>query len=185
MKIKKFKYKNVNSTNDVAIRIIKNTKNKYGIIISEKQKKGRGQFGKKWISYKGNLFVSIFYSLEKINLSLKQLTKLNCLLVKKLLSKYYNNKISIKSPNDILIKKKKICGILQETLKKANTSYLIVGIGINLVKSPNINNYPTTNLLELTRKKVNKNEMILNLKYIYEDFVKHFSNNNIQTVKNL
>ena len=37
MKIKKFKYKNVNSTNDVAIRIIKNTKNKYGIIISEKQ----------------------------------------------------------------------------------------------------------------------------------------------------
>ena len=107
------------------------------------------------------------------------------MLVKKLLSKYYNNKISIKPPNDILIKKKKICGILQETLKKTNTSYLIVGIGINLVKSPNINNYPTTNLLELTKKKVNKNEMILNLKYIYEDFVKHFSNNTLQTVKNL
>ena len=185
MKFKKFIFKNVNSTNDIAIRLIRKTNNKFGIIVADKQKKGRGRFGRKWISYKGNLFVSLFFSLEKINLSLKQLTKLNCLLVKKLLSKYYNNKISIKPPNDILIKKKKICGILQETLKKSNTSYLIVGIGINLVKSPNINNYPTTNLLELTRKKVNKNEMILNLKYIYEDFVKHFSNNTLQTVKNL
>ena len=97
----------------------------------------------------------------------------------------YYNKISIKPPNDILIDKKKICGILQETLKKANTRYIIVGIGINLVKSPIINNYPTTNLLELTKKNVNKKEMILNLKYIYEDFVKYFSNNKIQTVKNL
>ena len=119
MKIKKFKYKNVNSTNDVAIRIIKNTKNKYGIIISEKQKKGRGQFGKKWISHKGNLFVSIFYSLEKNNLSLKELTKLNCLLIKKLLSRYCNNKISIKPPNDILIKKKENMRYTSRDFKKS------------------------------------------------------------------
>ena len=29
----------------------------YGMIISETQNKGRGQYGRKWISYKGNLFV--------------------------------------------------------------------------------------------------------------------------------
>ena len=80
MKLKKFKFKIVNSTNDIAIRLIRNTNNKFGIIIADKQKKGRGQHGKKWISYKGNLFVSIFFSLEKINMSLKQLTKANCLL---------------------------------------------------------------------------------------------------------
>ena len=39
MKIRKFSFKNVNSTNDIAIRIIKNTKNKFGIIVADKQKK--------------------------------------------------------------------------------------------------------------------------------------------------
>ena len=59
MKLKKFNFKIVNSTNDLAIKIIKNTNNKLGIVIAEKQKKGRGQYGKKWTSFKGNLFISI------------------------------------------------------------------------------------------------------------------------------
>ena len=65
MKFKKFNFKNVNSTNDIAIKIIKNSKNKSGIVIANNQKKGRGRYGKKWISYKGNIFVSIFFNLEK------------------------------------------------------------------------------------------------------------------------
>ena len=52
-----------------------------------------------------------------------------------------------------MINKKKICGILQEKLVKLNKKYLIVGIGINLIKSPLIKNYPTTNLYELLIKK--------------------------------
>ena len=86
MKLKTFRFKKVNSTNNTAIRIIKKTNLDYGMIISELQNNGRGQYGKKWISYKGNLFISFFYSLENINVALKQLTKINCLLVKKLLS---------------------------------------------------------------------------------------------------
>tara|TARA_B100000315_G_scaffold241816_1_gene263031 strand:- start:1641 stop:2198 length:558 start_codon:yes stop_codon:yes gene_type:complete len=185
MKIRKFSFKNVNSTNDIAIRIIKNTKTKFGIIVADKQKKGRGQHGKKWISYRGNLFLSIFYSLERINLTLRQLTKINCLLIKKILSRYYKNRISIKPPNDILINKKKICGILQETLIKASTTYIVVGIGINLIKSPNINNYPTTNLEELTKKNVNKKKIVLEIKTIYENFISKFSRFNLKTIKNL
>jgi len=57
MKFKKFFYKKVNSTNDVAIKKIKSGY-KNGIIVSEFQKKGRGQVGKKWVSFKGNLFDS-------------------------------------------------------------------------------------------------------------------------------
>ena len=64
MKFKKFFYKKVNSTNDLAARKIKFGFTK-GIIISEYQKRGRGQFGKKWISYKGNLFMSIFFKIKK------------------------------------------------------------------------------------------------------------------------
>ena len=66
MKLKKYRYKIVNSTNDLAIQIIKNTNNKSGIVIANKQKKGRGQYGNKWTSFKGNLFVSIFFPTDKI-----------------------------------------------------------------------------------------------------------------------
>ena len=185
MKFKKFIFKNVNSTNDTAIKLIKKTNNKFGVVVANKQKKGRGRFGRKWISYKGNIFVSIFFSLEKINLSLKQLTKVNCILIKKLLTQYCKNKILIKPPNDLLVNKKKICGILQETITKSNTNYFIVGIGINLIKSPNINNYPTTSIFEVANINISKKKIILKLIYLYENFVNRFSKSNLKSIKNL
>tara|TARA_B100001093_G_scaffold362072_1_gene346837 strand:+ start:113 stop:652 length:540 start_codon:yes stop_codon:yes gene_type:complete len=168
MKFKVFKFKNVKSTNDTAIKIIKKSNVEYGMIISNSQNKGRGQYGKKWISYKGNLFVSFFYKLENLTISIKQLTKINCLLVKKLISIYYKKKIVLKKPNDLLINKKKICGLLQETLTKLDKKYLIVGIGINLIKNPLIKNYPTTNLYELINKRVSKIKILDELKEIFE-----------------
>ena len=107
MKFKKFKFKKVKSTNDTAIRIIKNSNCKYGVVMSDKQTMGKGQYGKKWISHKGNLFVSFFHELKNINLSISRLTKINCLLVKKLLTNYYKKTITFKKPNDLLIQKKK------------------------------------------------------------------------------
>ena len=172
MKIIKFNFKSVNSTNDVAINLIKKKNLKAGFVLAENQKKGRGQRGKRWISYKGNLFVSIFFSLEKINLTLKQLTKINAKLIIKLISYYYKNKIKLKLPNDILINQRKICGILQETVQKNDVKYLIVGIGLNLVKSPNIKDYPTTNLYELTKTKISANKMSKELVFIYKNFLK-------------
>ena len=59
MKLKKYQYKKVKSTNNVAIKKIKSGI-KSGIILTETQKKGRGQYGKKWISFKGNLLMSVF-----------------------------------------------------------------------------------------------------------------------------
>ena len=171
MSIKIYKYKEVNSTNDIAIKLIKKNNVKSGIIIAEKQKKGRGQRGKKWISYKGNLFASIFFSLEKVNFNVKKLTKINAKLIIKLLSKYYKSKINMKLPNDILINKKKICGILQEKIQNNEASYLIVGIGLNLIKSPKIKGYLTTNLYDLTQTKVNVNKISMDLKRIYENFL--------------
>ena len=64
MNLKVFHLKIVNSTNDFAIRKIKQGKKK-GIVISDNQKKGRGRYGNKWISLSGNLFISIFYKLNK------------------------------------------------------------------------------------------------------------------------
>ena len=90
MKFKKFKFKKVKSTNNTAIRIIKETKHKLGMVVAETQINGRGQYGRKWISSKGNLFVSFFNELKKKNLSINVITKSNCLLVKNLLSKFTN-----------------------------------------------------------------------------------------------
>ena len=168
MKIRRFNFKKVSSTNSTAIRIIKNTKLDYGMVVSKIQKKGKGQYGRKWVSFKGNLFVSIFYNIDNINLSIKKLTRMNCLLVKKLISKFYKKEIFFKNPNDLLVNKKKISGILQETIVKDNKKYLIVGIGINIVKSPNITKYPTTNLLEIINKKIDYKIMANQLKLIFE-----------------
>jgi BirA family biotin operon repressor/biotin-[acetyl-CoA-carboxylase] ligase len=168
MKFKKFKFKKVKSTNNTAIRIIKNLNCKYGMVVSDAQSMGRGQYGKKWISYKGNLFVSFFYELENINLSISHLTKTNCLLVKKLLTNYYKKNITIKKPNDLLINKKKVSGILQEIVSIFDSKFLIVGIGINIRKSPKIKNYPATNLYDLTNKHFNKREIENKLKLIFE-----------------
>ena len=168
MKFKVFKFKKVKSTNNTAIRVLKSTNIYYGMISSESQNNGRGQYGKKWISFKGNLFVSFFFKLDNLKISFKQLTKLNCLLVRKILSTYYKKKIIYKKPNDLLIDKKKICGILQETLIKLDKKYLIVGVGINLIKSPYIKNYPTTNLKDLLSKKISKIKIENKLKKIFE-----------------
>ena len=168
MKFKKFKFKKVKSTNNTAIRIIKNSNYKYGMVISDTQTIGRGQYGKKWISYKGNLFVSLFYELKNINLSMSRLKKINCLLIKKLLTKYFKKNIIFKKPNDLLIQKKKICGILQETVSILDNKFLIVGIGINIKKSPIIKNYPTTCLNDLTNQVINKKEIENRLKNFFE-----------------
>tara|TARA_Y100000816_G_scaffold62285_1_gene41087 strand:+ start:264 stop:809 length:546 start_codon:yes stop_codon:yes gene_type:complete len=174
MKFKILRFKRLRSTNDTAIRIIQNSSLKYGMIIAENQSHGRGQYGKKWLCFKGNLFVSFFYSLENLNLTLSQITKLNCLLVKKMISKYYKKKITYKKPNDLLIKGKKISGILQEIIHKNNKKSLIVGIGLNLVKNPIIRNYPTTNLNDLINKKVSKKKIEIELKNVFEKNLSKF-----------
>ena len=172
MRFKKFKFKKVKSTNNTAIRIIKRSNFRFGMIIAETQSSGKGQYGKKWISHKGNLFVSFFHELENINISLPKLTKINCLLVKKTLAKYYKKKIVFKKPNDLLINNKKISGILQEIISISGNKFLIVGIGVNLIKSPQIKNYPTTNLSDLINKPINKINFENELKVI---FVKNLS----------
>ena len=178
MRFKKFYFKKVKSTNLTAVRLLKKNKDEFGLIISKMQTSGKGQYGKKWISYKGNIFLSFYYKLDKINLTLKALTKKNCYLVKDVISKYCKKKITFKPPNDLLIDKKKICGILQEKIKKSDSKFLVVGIGINLIKSPNIANYPATNLFKITNQKINNKLFEKNLKKTFETFLSKYYKTN-------
>ena len=158
MVLKKFKYKKVSSTNDIAMKKIRQGY-KSGVIISDKQTRGRGQYGKKWVSNKGNLFFSIFFIINK-KIQLSRLVINNLRIIKKILSEYIKSKIKIKRPNDITVNKKKICGILNETLFYNDLKFLIIGIGINIVSSPNLRDYPTTNLNEATNKKVSEIKLL-------------------------
>ena len=172
MKFRKFYYKRVNSTNDLAIKKIKQQITQ-GMIIADYQNKGRGQHGKRWLSFKGNLFLTIFFKIKK-NINIKKITILNCKILKKILYKYIRKTISIKAPNDLLINKKKVCGILQEIRFKNETKFIVIGIGINLIKNPKIKNYPTTNILKETGFNINKYDLIKNIEKSYINNLKLF-----------
>ena len=174
MRFKKFKFKKVKSTNNTAIRIIKETKYNLGMVVSETQLNGRGQYGRKWISLKGNLFISFFNELNNTSLSINNITKINCLLVKKLLSSFTNKKILFKKPNDLLINKKKISGILQEIIFVKDKKFLVTGIGINIKKNPIIRSCPTTNLQDVTKKSISKLKVENKLKQLFEKKLSNF-----------
>ena len=167
MKLKIIKLKNVSSTNDYAINMIRKNKTRPTIIIADYQTKGKGRYGNKWISFKGNLFISIFFEIS-FKKSIKKFTFQCCQIVRDSLEKLIKDKIEIKKPNDLLIKKKKLCGILQETLIHNKKRYIIVGIGINLIKSPDIKNYSTTYLGRFTNKSIRKSFIYNDIKKSYE-----------------
>ena len=166
MRLKKYIFKKVESTNNVAVRLIKQG-NERGIILTDQQTKGKGQRQNKWISMKGNLFVSVFFEIGK-KISLSTIINLNLKIIKKIIHKKIKSLTQIRKPNDILINKKKVCGILQETIFKQNKKYLIVGIGINVSRSPKINNYPTTFLNNYSNKKLNRLQLFREFKLLYE-----------------
>ena len=71
MKFKVMKFKTVYSTNDTAINLIKNKRKKVGCVCAKKQTNGRGRIGKKWISQKGNIFISLFFKFDQKKISFK------------------------------------------------------------------------------------------------------------------
>ena len=151
MKLKKFKI--VQSTNNEAIKLIKKDLTNPTFIHTKMQTKGRGTMGKKWISNKGNLFLSIFFEFNPKKINFRQHAILNACLIKKILTKYSFKKINIKWPNDLLIEKKKVCGILQEVIEHKEKKFLIVGIGINTNTAPKNINFKSSCLKEFSKKK--------------------------------
>ena len=170
MRLQIIKYDSVDSTNNVAIRRIQKGKIKPAMIIANSQNKGRGQYGKRWVSYKGNIFMTIYFSLKR-NIGLKNLSKKVYTLLKKSLEKFIDEKITIKLPNDLLVKKHKVCGVLQETVDYNNNKYFIIGIGINLIKSPKIANKQVSFLQKYNNNKIKKTDIYKNIKNNFEKFI--------------
>ncbi len=126
---------NTSSTNEDAKLHILNQPEVISVHLSEQQIAGKGRNGKKWISPKGkNIYLSVGW---KSNLNYPDLEGLSLavgVIIARILNKYSESKIGIKWPNDILIKGKKISGILIETLDLIDQKGIgvVIGIGINV-----------------------------------------------------
>jgi len=117
-------YQKIDSTNEEAKRLLRKRKSPPFYIVAEEQTQGKGQQGRKWISPKGGLYISIVLGEEyDIHTALLSAT----LSVQKLLSSYVSD-IKIRFPNDLITKNKKIAGIL---IEKGN-NFTIFGIGVNV-----------------------------------------------------
>ena len=171
MKLKIKNYKKVKSTNDVAIKLIKKNILEPTLITTEKQTNGRGRIGKKWISLKGNLFITLFFEFDQKKINFKQFAVLNALLLKKVISKIISKKIKIKWPNDLLFNKLKFCGILQEVIKLNNFDYLIVGIGLNTNTVPQNKSFKSTCLKNILNKKIDNQKILKKIAIAYEKFL--------------
>ena len=171
MKFKVYKYKSLTSTNDEAISCIKDKKINFGFIFAQIQTKGRGTKGNKWISLKGNLFGSIFFPLKENYPTFHEFTFITPIIIYDVIKSFcINSSLSLKWPNDILMNKKKICGILQEVITKNNLNYLIIGTGINLIKNPKISDSETTNIYKETNVNIKKEIIIKKIIHSYESF---------------
>ena len=167
MKLKVIKFKSVKSSNDEAIKLIRSDKHILGLVSANSQINGRGTMGKKWISCKGNIFISIFFKVNLIKIKIENYLIINANIIKKVLKAYTKKIIKIKKPNDLLIDEKKICGILQEVIEHKKEKYLITGIGINTKISPLNKDCKSTSL------KINSNKNISN-KIIIEKIIKNY-----------
>ena len=119
----------IDSTNDEAKRI--DMHKDFHVIIAEKQTSGRGRQGKKWSSPdSGNIYMSICTENDLSSMPISLIAGLAC---KNAIDKMSGQPIiMLKWPNDILLNKKKIGGILVEIESDQKKIRTIVGIGINL-----------------------------------------------------
>jgi len=187
MKFKIYKFKSVTSTNDIAINLIKKENKISGYVCAKMQTKGRGTMGKKWISNDGNFFSTLFFPLKKIYPPFNEFSIINAIIVSDVIKKICNiEKVNLKFPNDIFLNGKKICGILQETITIKNKDFIVIGIGLNLVSSPNNLNhsYKASNIFKETKKNPKINEIASLIIASYENFFNKLNVYNFKNFKN-
>lgn len=181
-----FKYEinfdNISSTNDF-LKQNYHTHKSGTMVFAKTQTTGRGRFDRKWEDESGSSILSSFL-LKNIKepFTAIRLSFLFSIAIKRMLLQYIDKKedIVLKWPNDILIKKRKICGILSEYIDKS----VIIGVGINIFNfntSKSIENIYTS-ISQNSTKKISydniKNNLIKEINNIfnankdtpYEDF---------------
>jgi BirA family biotin operon repressor/biotin-[acetyl-CoA-carboxylase] ligase len=123
------------STNDVAFKLALNGAPEGTVVIADRQTKGKGRLNRVWQSPPHcNLYTSFILKPEIDTVSASQITLMTGVAVVDLLSRYQPTHVTLKWPNDVQIRGKKVCGILTEMKASAErrVEFVIVGIGMNI-----------------------------------------------------
>lgn len=104
------------------------------LVVADQQVGGKGRRGRSWVSPAGvSISMSILLRPEIPSASASMLTLVMALAAAEGIRKSTGLEAVIKWPNDLVVNKKKICGILTEmSTELTEIQYVIPGIGINV-----------------------------------------------------
>ncbi|MBE9547384.1 MAG: biotin--[acetyl-CoA-carboxylase] ligase [Proteobacteria bacterium] len=124
----------VDSTNIYASRLAMEGAPDGTVVIADCQTKGKGRMGRVWQSPpERNIYTSIILRPAIEPAVAPQITLVTGVAVAELFSEYCPKDVTLKWPNDVQIKGKKVCGILTEMRTSGEKiDFVIVGIGINI-----------------------------------------------------
>lgn len=159
-----FYLKECSSTNDEISKFLLYENSDFIGLHTFNQTKGRGQYGNVWTPTAGkNLAYTLAVDIQNIGCSDFIFNYYTAILVRDFLAKLADSEVKIKWPNDIILKGKKIVGILIEKKKINQNNYFIIGTGINILqeKFDEISN--AGSLLTQTGQQFDLEDLSLNL----------------------
>ncbi len=138
MGCKYFYFDSLGSTMDEAFKLGMEGLPEGTVVCAEMQTKGRGRLGRSWVSAKHKgIYFSIILRPKLSPSDLAKLTLLSAVAVAEAVEKCSGVKAVIKWPNDLLVKNKKICGILTELRAEVDQmKFVVIGIGLNVNHTP-------------------------------------------------
>lgn len=124
----------VDSTMNRAVDLVRRGCAPWTLVTAASQTQGRGTHGRKWVSSKGaGLYFSLVLPPPSDVEHIEGLTVVTARVLVEVLSACCGLTADIKHPNDVLVRGKKIAGILFESVSSGNTlTHLILGLGLNL-----------------------------------------------------
>lgn len=130
-----FYLKECSSTNDEIEKFLLYENSDFIGLHTFNQTKGRGQYGNVWTQTAGkNLAYTLAVNTQNILCSDFIFNYYTAIIVRDFLAILADSEVKIKWPNDIILKGKKIVGILIEKKKINQNNYFIIGTGINILQ---------------------------------------------------
>ncbi len=123
-----YKFGKVTSTQDLAEAIYNMVLEDEFAIVAEEQTKARGRYGRAWYSPKGGLWVTYVIKGVKAEI-IPNLTLANALAIREALSKFV--KAEMRWPNDVVVKDKKVAGVLVEAVAEGDIAVAFIGFGVD------------------------------------------------------
>jgi BirA family biotin operon repressor/biotin-[acetyl-CoA-carboxylase] ligase len=104
------------------------------LVVSEKQEKGRGRLGRDWFSpQQEGIYASLILRPKIAPRDAPKITLLTAVAAADTLYSLTQLQVTIKWPNDLLVSRKKIAGILTESrANRDSVDYIVVGLGLNV-----------------------------------------------------